>query len=216
MKIVEVKSKNGINFMILDNNNEPIVDAVRYLKYLDSVKKSLNTKKTYAYALKKFFIYLEIKEIRYKEVNFDNFVDFIRWMKTPFEYENVLSYNQKQTSISPKTINLTITVVSNFYDYLYRSKKLDVNFYDFLHTESKYSKKYKSFMHHVNKDYGMLKNILKVKEPKKKLEVLTSVEVKELLGAANNIRDKFLIQLLYETGLRIGEVLSLRIGDIKF
>lgn len=46
-------------------------------------------------------------------------------------------------------------------------KKLDVNFYDFIHTESKYSKKYKSFMHHVNKDYGMLKNILKVKEPKK-------------------------------------------------
>ena len=39
MKIVEVKSKNGINFMILDGNNEPIVDAVRYLKYLDSVKK---------------------------------------------------------------------------------------------------------------------------------------------------------------------------------
>lgn len=42
MKIVEVKSKNGINFMILDGNNEPIVDAVRYLKYLDSVNKSLN------------------------------------------------------------------------------------------------------------------------------------------------------------------------------
>ena len=54
MKIVEVKSKNGINFMILDGNNEPIVDAVRYLKYLDSVNKSLNTKKTYAYALKNF------------------------------------------------------------------------------------------------------------------------------------------------------------------
>ncbi len=39
--------------------------------------------------------------------------------------------------------------------------------------------------------------------------MLTNVEVKKLLGAANNIRDKFLIQLLYETGLRIGEVLSL-------
>ena len=45
--------------------------------------------------------------------------------------------------------------------------------------------------------------------------MLTNVEVKKLLGA-NNIRDKFLIQLLYETGLRIGEVLSLRIDDIKF
>ena len=80
MKIVEVKSKNGTNFMILDGNNEPIVDAVRYLKYLDSVKKSLNTKKTYAYALKNFFVYLESKKICYKEVSFDNFVDFIRWM----------------------------------------------------------------------------------------------------------------------------------------
>ena len=112
MKIVEVKSKNGTNFMILDGNNEPIVDAVRYLKYLDSVKKSLNTKKTYAYALK-IFVYLESKKICYKEVSFDNFVDFIRWMKTPFEYENVL-LSPKRKSISPKTINLTMTVVSNF------------------------------------------------------------------------------------------------------
>ena len=67
MKIVEVKSKNGTNFMILDGNNEPIVDAVRYLKYLDSVKKSLNTKKTYAYALK-FFVYLESKRYAIKKL----------------------------------------------------------------------------------------------------------------------------------------------------
>lgn len=67
MKIVEVKSKNGINFMILDGNNEPIVDAVRYLKYLDSVNKSLNTKKTYAYALK-IFVYLESKRYAIKKL----------------------------------------------------------------------------------------------------------------------------------------------------
>ena len=63
-------------------------------------------------------------------------------MKTPFEYENVLSYHRKEKSISPKTINLTMTVVSNFYDYLY-GVKLDVNFYDFMHMESKYSKNIK-------------------------------------------------------------------------
>jgi len=147
--------------MILDGNNEPIVDAVRYLKYLDSVKKSLNTKKTYAYALKNFFVYLESKKICYKEVSFDNFVDFIRWMKTPFEYENVLSYHRKEKSISPKTINLTMTVVSNFYDYLYRSKKLDVNFYDFMHMESKYSKKYKT---HDENNSAKLGDIVKIQE----------------------------------------------------
>lgn len=68
MKIVEVKSKNGTNFMILDGNNEPIVDAVRYLKYLDSVKKSLNTKKTYAYALKKFLFTQKVKRYAIKKL----------------------------------------------------------------------------------------------------------------------------------------------------
>ena len=84
MKIVEVKSKNGINFMILDGNNEPIVDAVRYLKYLDSVKKRKPM------PMRAFFVYLENKKICYKEVSFDNFVDFIDGWKKPFENENVL------------------------------------------------------------------------------------------------------------------------------
>lgn len=193
MKIVEVKFKNGINFMILDGNNEFIVDVVRYLKYLDSVKKSLNIKKIYVYVLKNFFVYLESKKICYKEVSFDNFVDFIRWMKIFFEYENVFFYYWKEKSISFKIINLIMIVVFNFYDYFYRSKKLDVNFYDFMYMESKYFKKYKSFMYYINKDYRMLKNILKVKELKKKIEVLINVEVKKLLEEVNNIRDKFLI-----------------------
>ena len=48
----------------------------------------------------------------------------------------------KRKSISPKTINLTMTVVSNFM-IISIGVKLDVNFYDFMHMESKYSKNIK-------------------------------------------------------------------------
>ena len=63
-----------------------------------------------------------------------------------------------------KTITVlveTMTVVSNFYDYLYRSKKLDVNFYDFIHMESKYSKKYKT---HDENNSAKLGDIVKIQE----------------------------------------------------
>jgi len=39
-------------------------------------------------------------------------------------------------------------------------------------------------------------------------------QVKQLIDACNRIRDKFIICLLYETGMRIGEVLGLRHEDI--
>lgn len=73
---------------------------------------------------------------------------------------------------------------------------------------------YKSFLHHVNKDTPTTKNVLKLKVPKKKIRPLENENIQKLLNSTTNIRDEFLIRLLYETGLRIGEALELFIEDI--
>ena len=77
-------------------------------------------------------------------------------------------------------------------------------------------RKFKDFLFHVNKDKPINKNILKLKVPKKKITPLSKDEVEELYSAANNIRDKLLIRLLFETGLRISEALSLHIEDFIY
>jgi len=46
--------------------------------------------------------------------------------------------------------------------------------------------------------------------------LLTEEEVKKIAEAAMNQRDRALVLVLYETGCRIGEVLSLRIGNVQF
>jgi integrase len=66
--------------------------------------------------------------------------------------------------------------------------------------------RYKDFLYHVNKNKPSNRHILKVKEPK----VLTKEEVQQLIKATTNIRDRLLIQLLFETGLRISGVLGLK------
>lgn len=47
-------------------------------------------------------------------------------------------------------------------------------------------------------------------------EVLTEDDVKKLVECATNIRDKAFILVLYESGCRIGEILSLRIRNVQF
>jgi len=46
--------------------------------------------------------------------------------------------------------------------------------------------------------------------------LLTEDEVKRIAEAAMNQRDRALVLVLYETGCRIGEILSLRIGNVQF
>jgi integrase/recombinase XerD len=47
-------------------------------------------------------------------------------------------------------------------------------------------------------------------------EILTEDEVKRLAECATSLRDKAFILILYESGCRIGEILSLRIRNVQF
>lgn len=76
--------------------------------------------------------------------------------------------------------------------------------------------KYKGFLHHVNEGKLTNKNILKLKEPRRKPRALHKDEVEQIYEFTTNNRDRLLIQLLFETGLRIGEALSLFMEDFVF
>jgi site-specific recombinase XerD/phage FluMu protein Com len=58
---------------------------------------------------------------------------------------------------------------------------------------------------------------LNMKKERKRLpkEMLTIEEIKNLANQTNNLRDRCLILLLYESGARIGELLNLKIKDIE-
>lgn len=66
----------------------------------------------------------------------------------------------------------------------------------------------------INKGKKVKKLLLKLKEPKTFPGTLTQEQVKHLIEACSRQRDKFLICLLHESGVRIGEALGLRHEDI--
>ncbi|WP_259134898.1 site-specific integrase [Methanosalsum natronophilum] len=71
----------------------------------------------------------------------------------------------------------------------------------------------------VSNQKGLLECI-KIKnvkyESKEPEEVLTKTEVEAIIDTCNNPRDRALFALLYDSGCRIGELLSMRVKDVKF
>lgn len=216
MRVQEViLDRNKKRYMLLDNEGLPIIPVVKYLKYLDNTGKSSNTQKTYCYSLKLYFEFLKEVQKDYRQININALSDFVGWLQNPYESCKVTSLMPIKEKRTETTVNLYITVVTNFYDYLFRSEEVENDILEKLMKQifTCGHRKYKDFLYHVNKDKPTNKNILKIKEPRRKLNVLTKEEVEKIYNATTNIRDKFLIELLFETGLRIGEALSLFIED---
>jgi len=217
MKVQEVILDNEKKrYLLLDNSYKPIIPACKYLKYLDNLGRSRNTLKTYAYALKNYFRYLDEKNKNYLEIGIQELAEFVGWLFDYQKIKKVTSINKGEFSRKETTVNLNITVITGLYNYLYRTdagSNISENLYSKVYGTKR---KYKDFLYHINKGEPTIKNILKVKEPKKKIKPLTNEEVEKLYNACNNIRDKFLIKLLFQTGIRIGEALSLFIEDFKF
>lgn len=65
----------------------------------------------------------------------------------------------------------------------------------------------------------VLNKDLKLNHPKRNKhipQVLTFDEVRRLIKVISNIKHKLIIKLLYGCGLRVGEVVNLRLGDFNF
>ena len=199
-----VPESNRQCWIVLDENYLPVEPIQKYLFYLDNLERSPNTISAYAHNLKLYWEFLLDKQFDWKTINMENLSDFIHWLRNP--NKNVISVQPQASQRCEKTINHCLTVVCGFYEFHEHLGTLEgINAY---RHQLPIGSKYKPFLHHISKGKEVKTKLLKVKEPKTFPSCLTPEEVNTLIEACSNLRDKFLIRLLYETGLRIGEALG--------
>ncbi|WP_261882492.1 site-specific integrase [Vibrio pelagius] len=214
MQVRKIKINNQSEdfWIVVGSDYLPIKEIDLYLKYLLSTGKSPNTIRSYAYHLKELWLFLADAELEWDNVGLVEMSKFINWLKVGYT-GNVMTLSETTSLRSEKTINTIVTAVISFYDYhsrLDNTKELQTK------KANKFGgKNYKSFLHHISNQEGNSRNILKIKEPKRIPKTLTTDQVKNLIKVSGNRRDKFLISLLYETGMRIGEALGLKHEDIQ-
>src|SRR5690625_2163238 len=215
MKVQEIRIDNKKRYVLIDEeNNRPILPVVKYLKYLDNIGRAENTLRAYCRHLKFYFQFLKEKEREYKDVDLNLLAEFVSWLRSPEQSVKVVHLKQIQAKRSERTVNTILTCVQGFYDYLMRVDDFKQNLSEKKKKQvSENYRSFKPFLHHISKGKSFDKNILKIKEPRRKILTLTSVQIQAVHDACSNIRDALLIRLLYEGGLRIGEALSLWIED---
>lgn len=198
------------SWLVIGDDYLPIEPIQSYLRYLKNLERSPNTVQSYAGHLKQFFEFLQANHFNWREVTLENLADFIHWLRQPDP--RAISLQHSEAKRTEGTINTILSAVCGFYEFQERigaTEAVDVYRHQF-----QPGRKYKSFLHHINKSKKVRTLLLKLKEPKKFPGCLTFEQIMQLISACNRIRDKFLICLLYETGMRIGEVLGLRHEDI--
>ncbi len=217
MRVQEIVTQHyQKRYVVVDESGDLLVPVVRYLKYLDAIGRARNTLRAYAQGLSLYFTFLTQQNLDYQQVTLDDLGDFVLWLKNPYRSLKVLPVQPVAQARTNRTINLIITAVSGFYDYLWRQDDLaaDLNEKTRTYLPAR-TRSYKSFLHHIAKGKLVEKNLLKQRVPRRdRPKTLSKEQIEMLVNACDNMRDQLLLTLLYQSSLRIGECLALWIEDV--
>lgn len=216
MEVVKVKTEDGKErYFVADDDGLPIEPILKFIRFKDNTNYARNTLRMYCQHLKLYFEYLQQRELDFQDITIDDLALFVNWLQNPYKSLKVIHTHQVETARSPRTVNIIVNTVLAFYDYILRHEEYSNNISDRLKKfVSTPSRNFKGFLYGIaHEQKKVTSNILKLKVPKSKPKTLSKEEIGILIRTCNNLRDEFLLTLLYETGMRIGEVLSLWIED---
>lgn len=218
MRVESFKTKNGLTrYLLVDSTGFPIEVVRKFLRFKDNCGRARNTLKAYCCHLKFYFEYLEFININFDKVGMDELAGFIRWLQGDRYKGNAIPLTPMTLPrCSARTINVYLSTIYAFYDYLSRHEEYQLRLSSNLTRTILGSRRgFRDFLYHINKSKIYKTYVIKLKEPKKLTRTIKKDEIESIMAACFTLRDRFLIQLLWESGLRIGEALALWLEDIE-
>lgn len=201
-------------YLLVTDEGDIVEPVARYLKYLDATGKARNTIRAYCYHLKLYFEFLSQEHLDWRRVGLDDLASFVRWLRNPFRSMKVIPATPVGEARAVRTVNMVVSAVADFYEYLARSGNYCTQLPEQLkRAVSSSRRRFKGFLYHVARNKPTQRNILRLREPNSLPRALSTDEVQKLLQACSNSRDRLLVALLYHAQLRIGEALALRLDD---
>jgi integrase/recombinase XerD len=203
------------SWTLLGDDGSPVEPIERYLAYLTDIERSPNTVKAYAHDLKDYWEFLETRGLEWREVRLEDIGEYVAWLRLPAAGRRgeVAVLPSVDPHVATSTVNRKLSALSAFYAHQARHG-VDVG--ELLNTWQLPGRRggWKPFLHHLSKGKPQARRAISLKAPGKLPRVLTVAEAQAILNACEHLRDRFLLAVLWDAGLRIGEALGLRHEDI--
>lgn len=224
ISIREAQTENGTMYYLMDEN----LDFIPLIKeYLDMIQArdirevSPNTIRTYCYNLWYFIVFLEIKGFQILDLDGkpDILTKFKLWLKNPYRfYENVemLVFDYEEDDLKVNTVNAIIDRVSSLFLWLKATGRIKDNPVIYRNVMVSNTMREKDLLAHTRRNKTLQKNVLKSKVPQVIPKTIEELNFKKYLDTVNLLRDKIILLILKEGGLRSGELLGIKLEDIDY
>src|SRR6266516_70466 len=202
MKVQRVRLPNTdlVSWMVLDDDYAPVLPILSYLKFLHDLDRSPNTIRATAHRLKLFWEYLCDEHLSWSEMDVAQLAAFITWLRRLDS--STISIESRPARRTNATIDQILSAVHGFYIYHIRLKTIsELPLYQL---SIPHRGRYKPFLHGIAKTKPEATRVVALKREQRQPKTLTHEQVQQLLNACVHIRDKFLLAIMFETGMRAG------------
>src|ERR1700758_1933897 len=203
------------SWTVLDDGFAVVDPVDEFLAHLTAIERSPGTVRSYAFDLRDYFDFLGAHGINWCTVRLEHLGRFVGWLRLPPAHRSaeVASLPVAESHCSAVTINRKLAAVGSFYKFHHRH---GVDCWELLSTikPGGASGSWRPFLAHLGSDGDKHRRTIKLKMTRQIPRTLDPELLAAVVGACDRLRDRFLIELLASTGMRIGEALGLRHEDI--
>lgn len=224
MAVLKIRFPDGRISWTVNHDDQSTVDAFRsWVIHLEEIHFSPNTIEAYSRHIGRLILYMTGNEKSISDISIRTYDSFLQWLPvyqaSEHHPEKLLLIKQpKSLRLSGSLKNQVHLAVKSFYGYcggfpdLFAGKTVSNRY----HSVNQINQ----FLAHIehrkitkNKDPYLSGDISRARK-KITEKRLKPEQVLDLIKSCSLLRDAFLVTLLYNTGMRIGEALGLRHADI--
>ncbi|MDM2174950.1 phage integrase family protein [Mycobacteroides abscessus subsp. abscessus] len=211
MRAAPVTVHGQPSWTLVDDDGVPVASAEQFLHWLRAVGRSPNTVRSYARHLTLFYRWLTARGIAWDSLVFSELCDFVGVLS--------LGLPPLQTARggrSGATVKAVSAAVREFYEFHRVEGRGPVDLV-LTRNPSRLPRRSHSFLAHVeNRRPSEVSRLTRPgKQPAETVQVIDGeADFQQLLGSASCDRDRLLLSAMYDLGLRIGQALGLRHGDL--
>ncbi|KLN70471.1 hypothetical protein ABM90_07305, partial [Rhodococcus erythropolis] len=214
-------SDGATTWTVIDRSFGLVEPVEAYLEYGRQIDFRPNTTRAYAQSLAQWWSFLEVTGTSWDAVKLHDFGDFISALRYG-ELDSPVRELRPRPTLSDSTVNLRMRAVMSFYRYQADS---GTDAAPFLWKQAQVrSGRYLSFLEHVARRAPQKRATIRIRAARKAIPVLTPTTIDALQDAEasydpvleewrGDLRYRFLWAVLAESGMRIGEALSLQHRD---
>ena len=209
---------------LVDAVGEPVGEVDGFLGLLAVREYSPNTVRAYAHDLQKLYVFLQEEKLAVSQFTPARAVDFLRWLRLVSSSRRAQRLELGVATgegrvLSPKTCNRALAAVSSFYEFLIATEVYAgpdnpiVKVAD--QAAARVPDRYRPPLTNASRQRPV-RRVLRVKTVEAMPRPMSKETYAALLGALRTRRDRALLEVMWEAGLRPGEVLGLQLEDISY